>query len=164
MRGDFNQQVKETLAKRVGYRCSSPHCRKLTSGPHEEPTKVVNIGVAAHTTAAAPGSPRYNPKLSSEERKAIANDIWLCQSCSKLIDSDEQKYSVQLLLDWKSGAEAQAATEIENSNVSMPPVNLAERFKSYLHALSNKAQAPWLSDILVTLTIQRGTSFGYLQK
>ncbi|MBE7690187.1 hypothetical protein [Tenacibaculum piscium] len=35
-RHNFNQNTKETLAKRVGFRCSNPNCRKLTSGPATE--------------------------------------------------------------------------------------------------------------------------------
>ena len=54
-RDNFSPATKETLAKRVGWRCSNPDCRKLTIGPHEEDTKSVNIGVAAHITAAASG-------------------------------------------------------------------------------------------------------------
>jgi hypothetical protein len=40
MRGDFDVKTKETLAKRVGHRCSNPDCRKLTSGPRSDPEKV----------------------------------------------------------------------------------------------------------------------------
>jgi hypothetical protein len=115
MRDDFPLKTIETLAKRVGCRCSNPGCRKLTSGPHEEAHKSVNIGVAAHITAAAPGGKRYNPGLSSEERKSIENGMWLCQNCGKLIDSNEQKYSVEILEAWKHEAEQQAQSEVEKS-------------------------------------------------
>src|SRR5437899_8109263 len=54
MRDEFSVGTKELLAKRVGYRCSNPECRQPTSGPQEDPAKVVNIGVAAHITAASP--------------------------------------------------------------------------------------------------------------
>ena len=76
MRDDFTQATKETLAKRVGWRCSNPDYRKLTSGPHEEDTKSVNIGVAAHITAAASGvgANRYDPNLSTEERKSALHN------------------------------------------------------------------------------------------
>ena len=54
MRDDFPKPVLETLAKRVGNRCSNPACRKRTSGPHTEDDKALNVGVAAHITAASP--------------------------------------------------------------------------------------------------------------
>lgn len=114
MREEFDNQTKEMLARRVGFRCSNPNCRKLTSGPQVEPTKAVNIGVAAHITAASPGGPRYDKSLSSEERKSIDNGIWLCQNCAKLVDNDEQRYTVDLLVDWKRLSERAALLEVEN--------------------------------------------------
>jgi len=66
----------------------------------------VNIGVAAHITAASPGFCRYDPTLTSDERSSISNGIWLCQSCAKLIDSDESEYTIEKLRKWKSIAEA----------------------------------------------------------
>jgi hypothetical protein len=54
MRDDFPKAVVETLAKRVGNRCSNPGCRKRTSGPHTGDEKALNVGVAAHVIAASP--------------------------------------------------------------------------------------------------------------
>lgn len=105
MRDDFSQETKDTLFKRAQAKCSNPECRKPTSGAHSEEDKSVNIGVAAHITAASPGGYRYDPTLTSNERKHIRNGIWLCQSCAKLIDSDEPKYAVEILHAWKIVAE-----------------------------------------------------------
>ncbi len=113
-RDEFSAAIKDTLAKRVGFRCSNPGCRQATSGPQEDAHGVVNVGVAAHITAASAGGPRYNPNLDSAERGAIANGIWLCQTCAKLVDSDETAYSVDRLRDWKRTAEATAADELES--------------------------------------------------
>lgn len=132
MRDDFKKKTKEILAKRVGFHCSNPDCRKPTSGPQINPRKSINIGVAAHIAAASKGGKRYDPKQSSEQRSAIDNGIWLCQSCSKLIDSDERKYSVELLQTWKSKAEEFALLELEknytqeNINTSDPLEVLSE--------------------------------------
>lgn len=87
-RDDFSPEVKDLLAKRVGMRCSNPNCRQPTSGPQEDPKKVLNIGVASHITAAARGGPRYDARMSSQERKSEANGLWLCQNCGKLVDND----------------------------------------------------------------------------
>lgn len=113
MRDDFPSGVKEQLAKRVGYRCSNPSCRQPTSGPQSDRSGTVNVGVAAHITAASEGGPRYDPALSSEERTAPENGIWLCQTCAKLIDSDVTKYSLERLLEWKRTAEETAARALE---------------------------------------------------
>lgn len=93
-------------------RCSNPKCRALTSGPHIETQMALNVGVAAHITAAAPGGPRYASFLSSEERSSIRNAIWLCQNCAKLVDCDEKYYTATLLREWKHGAETEALLSI----------------------------------------------------
>ena len=118
MRDNFNNCTRELLARRVCYRCSNPECRKLTVGPHEEKEKHINVGVAAHITAASPGGPRYNDNLTAEERKDFNNGIWLCQTCAKLIDSDSTRYTVSLLETWKSVSEQLTAVEIQANSPS----------------------------------------------
>ncbi len=115
MRDDFTKVVIEVLAKRVGYVCSNPSCEQFTVGPQQEVSGTINIGVAAHITAAAPGGPRYDPVLTSDERRSFTNGIWLCQSCAKLVDSDEIRFSVQLLRRWKDRAELQALEKIHGA-------------------------------------------------
>ncbi len=115
MRDDFDEKTKQILARRVGYRCSNPNCRKLTTGPQEDTTKAISIGVAAHIKAASLGRPRFDPMMSAAERKSPENGIWLCQCCAKLIDSDEKRYSVDLLKAWKKLSEQAALLEIENN-------------------------------------------------
>jgi hypothetical protein len=113
MRDEFSNQVKELLAKRVGYRCSNPDCRQLTSGPQAESTGSINVGVAAHITSASIGGPRYKESLTPEQRKAAENGIWLCQKCAKLVDSDLIGYTIEKLNGWKHMAEIVARNEIE---------------------------------------------------
>ena len=83
-----------------------------TVGPHTNPALVTNLGVAAHITAASPNGPRFNANLSANERSAIGNGIWLCQTCAKLIDSDSPKYSVEVLERWKKRAETNAGERL----------------------------------------------------
>lgn len=44
MRDDFSQKVKDELAKRVGYLCSNPQCRKVTIGAQNAQDGTINIG------------------------------------------------------------------------------------------------------------------------
>lgn len=112
MRDDFSEQTKRVLAARVGHRCSNPNCRVLTAGPQLESGKSLNVGVAAHITAASADGPRYDEALSPEQRVAAENGIWLCQTCAKLIDNDPRRFTVGLLQEWKSQAEDAALKEI----------------------------------------------------
>lgn len=121
MRDDFPKGVRVELAARVGFQCSNPSCRALTIGPHADPTKSVNVGVAAHISAASPGGPRYDPSRSADERCSIQNGIWLCQTCAKLVDSDQIKYSDRLLYDWKRLAEVEALRRLGIAKSGLPP-------------------------------------------
>ena len=112
-RDDFTQATINLLAKRVANRCSNPACRCITTGPHTDPSKVLNVGVAAHITAASPGGPRFDEALSSAERKDAANGIWLCQKCAKLVDNDAAQYPNDILLEWRTQAEEAARVELE---------------------------------------------------
>jgi hypothetical protein len=112
MGDDFSEPVKRVLASRVGNLCSNPDCRALTSGPQTDVSKAINLGVAAHLTAASPGGPRYDRDLLPEERSAPANGIWLCQNCSKLVDNDAAQFSLEVLTKWKTAAEEGARDRI----------------------------------------------------
>ena len=113
MRDDFPPKVVENLTKRVGHSCSRPGCDQPTSGPQSNPEKAINVGVAAHITAASPNGPRYDPNLTPEQRRSIENGIWLCQTCGKLVDNDEIRYPAPLLREWKRIAEERAIRAIE---------------------------------------------------
>jgi hypothetical protein len=115
MRDEFFADLKDTLARRVGMRCSNPNCRKPTSRPRDDPNKAVNIGVAAHITAASLGGPRYDETISSEERKSIENGIWLCQNCAKLVDNDAERFTADILRRWKSLSEEAARLNVETA-------------------------------------------------
>jgi hypothetical protein len=112
MGDDFSDQVRRALAARVGNLCSNPDCRALTSGPQDDPAKSVNVGVAAHITAASPGGPRHDSNLLSEERCAPANGIWLCQNCAKLVDNDPIRFTTEVLTQWKRRAEMEARNRV----------------------------------------------------
>ena len=118
-RDEFTIGVKRILANRVGVRCSNPDCQRGTSGPNTDPEQSVNIGVAAHITAAAPGGPRYDAGLTEEERKSAQNGIWLCQNCAKLIDNDPDGYPSELLREWKRGAEERAFASVSGATSAL---------------------------------------------
>lgn len=119
MRDEFSPAVKALLAQRAGNRCANPGCQQPTSGPHEDPTKAVNIGVAAHITAAAAGGARFDPSLTAEQRRSPENGIWLCQNHGKLVDNDEIRYSVEVLRTWKRISERRARGDVELPKVAL---------------------------------------------
>jgi hypothetical protein len=126
MRADFAQSVGTSLAHRVGLLCSNPECRAATSGPKSEPERAVNVGVAAHITAASLNGPRYDPSLTDRERRSASNGIWLCQTCAKLIDSDVLLYTTAILTRWKAEAEREAQKRIGKTGTRAAPRSLAK--------------------------------------
>lgn len=66
--------------------------------------------------------------MTPEERKSSENGIWLCQSCSKLIDTDTTRYSKAVLLEWKKAAELSALSEIEK----ISPIQSMEEDKAII--------------------------------
>jgi hypothetical protein len=114
-RDEFREETKSILAKRVGMRCSNPNCRRLTSGPSTEPARAISVGVASHITAAASGGPRHDPQLSSEERRSPENGIWLCTFHGRLVDTDAERYPIEMLNKWKDMSEQAALLELEGA-------------------------------------------------
>ena len=105
MRDNFTKTTKEHLAKRAGYECSNPHCRRRTIGAKRGEDGVHNIGVAAHITAASSGGPRYDAFLTPEQRRHADNGIWLCRTHGDLVDGDDKNFTVEILHSWKRDAE-----------------------------------------------------------
>lgn len=126
MRDDFSKKTKRLLAKRVGTICSNPGCSVPTYGPNHNPYKATSKGVAAHLTAASPEGPRYASSLSTKERKDYHNGIWLCQSCARMIDVDENEYTLSVLRSWKEKAESRARRALNNPAIVNTGPNFAE--------------------------------------
>lgn len=103
---DFTVATAQVLCSRVNGFCSNPECGVITQGPNYDPIRRTSIGKAAHITAASPGGPRFAPSLTREQRRHPDNGIWLCGNCATLIDSDPERYPVELLNSWKASTEA----------------------------------------------------------
>jgi hypothetical protein len=112
VRDDFSPKTVRLLAARAGHHCANSGCARSTSGPAVDPDRTVNVGVGAHITAASPGGKRYDRNMTSAERQSASNGIWLCQTCAKLIDSDENRYTAPSLREWKRDAEQRAIEAI----------------------------------------------------
>jgi len=124
-RDEFTPATKRLLAARVGYLCSHPQCRHPTLGPAPSGVGTINVGEAAHITAAASGGPRWDPSLSSEERKAEANGIWMCGVHAKEVDSDEKAFPIETLRKWKAEAIKLAFEGITTGRIALPEGFLA---------------------------------------
>lgn len=85
---NFPKRVKDDLRDQAGSKCC--RCYKPTSMANAGGDGALRIGVAAHITAASPNGPRYDPKMTPQDRRDISNGIWLCQDCAKIVDDDPE--------------------------------------------------------------------------
>jgi len=103
-RDDFKSPTRIQIAKGAGWLCSFPTCGVSTVGATSDGEGVIDIGIAAHICAAAPGGPRYDEKMSPEERSSAKNGIWMCSDHGKAIDSKDPMFTVELLREWRKQA------------------------------------------------------------
>lgn len=97
------RDYKVTAIKRLfafsGNKCTKPGCKKklIAEDGHTVVAKI------CHIEAAKAGGPRFRQSMSDDERRSFANLILLCDEHHQMIDDkhNEDKYSVELLLDWK---------------------------------------------------------------
>lgn len=118
VRDNFTKITREKLAHLAGYRCSKPDCGVVTRGASADGNGTIDVGVAAHITAASPEGPRYDPSLTREQRKAVSNGIWLCQTHGRLVDSDESNFTVGVLHLWKELTAQRSFQEVDASKKS----------------------------------------------
>src|ERR1700743_1084457 len=112
MRDEFPASVKRDLAERAGFRCSFPGCDAVTIGPSDESARATaNTGEACHIAAASggPGARRVVPSMARADRVSYDNGIWMCRTHGTLIDTDEVRFTIPLLKQWRSAAERRAA-------------------------------------------------------
>ncbi len=116
MRDDFKKADVNELARQSGYQCSNPSCRRPTVGP-DGGGGSASIGVAAHVCAASEGGPRFNSDMAPEERSSTENGIWLCQTCSRLVDADVPSHPIDTLHEWKKLSEIRAYLALRDLKV-----------------------------------------------
>lgn len=115
----------------------------------------MNVGVAAHITAASPGGKRYDVSLSTEQRRHANNAIWLCQYCAKLVDNDEVRFPVSVLQGWKRAAEVEAFAALAKIATSFDPTHatfskeeidllIYAADKGDIHVLSSDETGSWV--------------------
>lgn len=116
MRKDFSPKDKIKLAQRSGYICSYPSCEVVTIAPSEEgDDKTSSVGMACHIYAASDGvnAKRINTDMTDEQLSDISNGIWMCYTHGKLIDTDENRFTADLLKEWKEINESIASLRQE---------------------------------------------------
>ena len=111
----FPEKARNQIAKRSGWLCSVPCCRKPTVASG------TTMGDAAHISSKAPRCARYDASLTSDFRKSPENGIWLCSNHHRIVDSTPEKFTIGLLREWKADAEAHALRLVQEAASSQCP-------------------------------------------
>jgi hypothetical protein len=124
-RDEFTAKTRLLIAKRTGWLCSDPSCRRSTIGSNSDGNGEINLGTAAHICAAAPEGPRYNDRMTREQRRSPDNGIWMCRLHGTAVDAKDSKFTVELLHEWKTQAQRDSWRRVLYGDVPHGPVTQA---------------------------------------
>lgn len=100
MRKTIPQNILRRLYAHSGNQCAYPGC----SAPLFEDNGLLT-GECCHIEAYSPLGARYNPQQSDEERNGFNNLLLLCSRHHKIVDSDINAYTVEILKRMKNDHE-----------------------------------------------------------
>ena len=73
-------------------------------------------GIVCHIKARSKGGPRYDSKQTGEERHGYANLVLMCSRHGKVIDSEPETYTVDVLREMKAVHERNGSIELSKSD------------------------------------------------
>lgn len=129
-RENFPKSVRETLAGRVGHRCSYPGCARPTVGPRSD-GGVVKTEVGCHIYPASGNGPRAElPFPSTWNRRGYENGVMMCSEHGQLIDKDDGRFTPDTLVKYRNRAERiheknYYGAQVASREVALIPVKLA---------------------------------------
>ena len=110
-------------------RCAFPEC----AAPIVEDSRTVT-GIICHIRARSPGGPHYDKTQTDEQCHAFENLILMCGRHSKVIDSEPRRYTVKLLITFKSEHEQPEENELSIADGKKVDLLLNAYRDIYIHA------------------------------
>ena len=155
-RDNFSDRTRTQISRLAGGLCSYPGCRAATFGATSDGSAVLDIGIAAHISAAAAGGPRYDANMTSTDRGSASNGIWMCADHGRAIDADVKFYTVGKLREWKRDAEREAFLRVSRhpapAIASLDAADIYRAVRADLDVLRQMSKWP-ASSIALTLKI-----------
>jgi len=139
----INPTVEKFLWGICAGRCEFEGCNKFL-GEHEITKKDGNFAEKAHIEAVSPGGARYKGEMSEDELNSVDNIMLVCPTCHKLIDENEDIYTVDILREMKRKHEERVSkvTQVDNIQKSLMIgyfANIRDYKPVYDNALFNRA-------------------------
>lgn len=100
-----SEATRQEVFKAAQYRCCFPGC--------DVPLPPDGIGELAHITSITPLGPRFDPKLSDNERNTAKNFVLLCPTHHRLVDSQPDVYDAEQLRAWRVTSDPSKSAKIE---------------------------------------------------
>jgi len=119
----LSEMTKRLLAFRSGDRCAFPGCPKNLTVEGVGDTDPAITGEAAHIAGEKPGSARYDPRMTDDERSHYDNLIYLCGDHHVQVDKQQAAFPREKLLKVKRDHEARVR---EAMNAACASVGFAE--------------------------------------
>ena len=123
MKAPSEQTIKRLFAH-SGNRCAFTGCTTAIVQPSGTVT-----GKICHIKAKSPNGPRYDHTQKDEERHAYENLILLCSVHHDIVDAEPQRFTVELLKDFKEIHERYGNVELTQNDVRF----VHRLLDSYLH-------------------------------
>lgn len=104
--------TKHVLYLKSGNRCAFLECPQVLVEEEKQDDRHSIVGVICHIKGQKPGSARYDPDMSDDERDAVENLLVLCPTHHKIIDDQPNEYTVEELLGIKKAHEAWVTKQV----------------------------------------------------
>lgn len=93
----YTERTRIQLAALSGNECAFQDC----TAPIYDTDHNVMVGEVCHIRGKRPGSARYDLNQTDDERDAYENLILMCSPHHKIIDDEPERYTVEVLLEFK---------------------------------------------------------------
>jgi len=110
-RKNVSYVVLKSLLAKSGNKCAFPNCdHPIVNNDH------LLISELAHIEAVSPNGPRFNSSLTEEQINSYNNLLYLCHQHHKEVDYCPEKYTVEILKNYKNDHELANRSEVFRFN------------------------------------------------
>lgn len=138
------EQTRRILYIKSRNKCAFPKCNCTLVALPTPYSEHVITGEVCHIHSGKEKGPRGRVELSDEEYNAHDNLIMLCRNHHILVDSQQESYPAEKLMEWKQSHEAKAYRISQEDLEAPPEVFYSRRFPTALVDQAIEEETDWL--------------------